>query len=317
MLAGFYRWWPPLLAVGGATILGALGVFGFTLLATVAVVLRSGDRTARAVARAFVIVVAALVTAALIGFFMSAALAQGNGNALALATIHGTIGVVGWIALLVAGVSARTFNRLIGRADRRRAHIAMSTTAFVGLILWLAGETSNLRVLAVAGGIALVASASFYAGCTLWALKNASAKHRLPQEFLLASMVWLIVATCFGAADLAGFDCGAAMLYVLLLGWVGQTVNAHLMHTGVRVMATIVINEDDETEPIELLHRGLGLASLFFNQLAVLLGTLGLTLHVAGLLQVAAISGIGAMAFTAANVVRAVNEARRRPAASS
>ncbi len=310
LLLGFSFWQPAVIAAGGAVVTIGVAAYAAAFFATVATALRDGDAAARAIARAFCLVVSALLAAVVLGFIMAAALTAGRPTLLQLAPIHGALGVVGWIALLVAGVSARTFNRLIGRRDRRRAHVAISSTALAGLVVWIAGSATHVRAVAICGGILLAVSALLYAVTTLRALRSPSARHRLPREFLFASMVWLIVASLLGVTTIAGYDLSSAMLFVLLVGWVGQTLNAHLMHAGIRVLATIAINDDDETEPIELLDRRWGVASLAINQIAVLCGALGLSIGSAPLLRIAAVAGIAAMIAMAANALRAIEVAR-------
>lgn len=310
LLLGFGFWVPALLAGGGAVIAVAIGVYAFAFVATVMQAFRTGDARSRAVARAFTLVVAALAIAIVLGLAMAIALADRRPQILRLAPIHGATGVIGWIALLVAGVSARTFNRLIGPSDRRRSHVAISSTALAGLLVWIAGSLAHVRTIAGVGGALLVASALLYAGSTMRALLSSQVPHRLPRQFVAASMVWLVVASLMGATTLAGHDLSSAMLFALLLGWVGQTLNAHLMHTGIRVLATMTLGEDDETEPIDLLDPRLGFASFALNQIAVGLAVLGLAIGASPLVRSAAVAGILAVAAMAANVRHALTVTR-------
>src|SRR5581483_4298950 len=186
----------------------------------------------------------------------------------------------------------------------------ISTTTLFGLIVWIAGAAASLPAVVIAGGAMLLVAAIAYAGTTLWSLVHSTTEHRLPKEFVLAAMIWLLVAALFGGATLAGYDLSAAVLFALLVGWAGQTVNAHLMHTGVRLLATLAIDSDDETEPIDLLDRRLGAASLLINQGAVLLGVLGLATRAGGLIQAAAALGVCAMLAMGLNVLHALKTAR-------
>jgi hypothetical protein len=319
LLAGFWLWKPSAIAIGGSIVTAGLIAFVIPLAATIAVALRSDDRVARVVARAFIIVTSALLVTGILGLVMAFGLANGQPGTLRLAPIHGTIGVVGWICLLVAGVSSRTFNRLIGRADRRVPHIATSTLGLCGYLLWVAGTIADRDALIVAGAVALVASAFFFAGSTLWSLRYATAKHRLPQEFVGASAIWLVVAALLGAANFAGFEMSGPMLFALLIGWVGQTVNGHLMHTGVRLLATMVISDDDETQPVALLDRRAGVASFYLNQICVACGVVGLAIASSTLVQAAAIAGICSMIAMFVNMLhaRAAANTLRREAALS
>lgn len=310
LLIGFARSQPALIVAGGAVVCAAVAVYAFGFLATAGTAMRRGDAASRAIARAFTLVVTALAATVVLGLTMAVALANGRLEMLRLAPIHGATGAIGWIALLVAGVSARTFNRLIGRADRRRSHIASSSMAFAGLAVWIAGSAAQQSIVAACGGVLLLASAVLYAATTLRTLRSASEPHRLPREFVFAATIWLIVAVGFGAAGIAGYDFSSALLFALLAGWVGQTLNAHLMHTGIRLLATLAIDPEDETEPVDLLDRRWGVASFTINQLAVGCGVLGLATGIETLVRIAAVAGVLAMAVTAANVLRALRAAR-------
>jgi hypothetical protein len=141
------------------------------------------------------------------------------------------------------------------------------------------------------------------------ALRSASSRHRLPREFIFASALWLAVAVAYGAVDLFGGAYILPLFFVVLVGWIGQNVNAHLMHVGIRLMATLVIADDDETPPALLLDRRVGVASLILNQLAVACGAIGLTIFEGRLLEAAAIFGICGFATMAFNVVIATKAA--------
>jgi hypothetical protein len=77
--------------------------------------------------------------------------------------------------------------------------------------------------------------------------------YRPPQFFIAAGVTWLLVALFLGAGVLAGAPWQPAFVFVMLAGWAGQMVNGHILHIGVRLIATIYRGEDDETEPRELL----------------------------------------------------------------
>jgi hypothetical protein len=81
------------------------------------------------------------------------------------------------------------------------------------------------------------------------------------------------------------------------------------MHVGIRLMATLVIADDDETPPALLLDLRVGVASLILNQLAVACGAIGLTIFEGRLLEAAAIFGIFGFAAMAFNVVIATKAA--------
>jgi hypothetical protein len=62
----------------------------------------------------------------------------------------------------------------------------------------------------------------------------------------------------------------------MLAGWAGQMVNGHILHIGIRLIATIYRGEDDETEPRELLDARRPWLAFAAMQTAVALVTAGL-----------------------------------------
>jgi hypothetical protein len=62
----------------------------------------------------------------------------------------------------------------------------------------------------------------------------------------------------------------------MLAGWAGQLVNGHILHIGVRLIATMSRGDDDETEPRELLDARRPWFAFAAMQIAVTLVTAGL-----------------------------------------
>ena len=309
LVAGFALWKPVWLTVGGAIIVASIALFLVPFLATIAEAVRQPDRPTRAIARALAIVVGFFALTVLLGFSLSIGLNQGQAFVWHWAGVHGMLGIVGWLSLLVAGVSMRTYNRLIGQSDRRLAHITISALALAGLAIWIVGAATGPVALQASGAILIIIGAALHVGTTLNALRSASSRHRLPREFIFASALWLAVAVAYGAVDLFGGAYMLPLFFVVLVGWIGQNVNAHLMHVGIRLMATLVIADDDETPPALLLDLRVGVASLILNQLAVACGAIGLTIFEGRLLEAAAIFGIFGFAAMAFNVVIATKAA--------
>ncbi len=104
---------------------------------------------------------------------------------------------------------------------------------------------------------------------------------------------------------LAGKPWQQAYVFVLLMGWVGQFVNAHLYHIGVRLLATIYRGEDDETPPQALLEPRLSWFTLYAFQVAVGAITYALMFGNASLVARAAVFGITGWIAMIANVMAA------------
>lgn len=312
LVAGFAAWKPMLIAWGGGVTAIAVLAALTSFIATTGAALRSDDNVVRAVARAFLIVFVMLACTVAVGLAMGARLAVGNGAVLRLALVHATMGLFGWMTLLVLGISMRTYNVLLGYRIGRAAHIAASSFVLGGVAVAVAAILASQSIVAAAGAVLVIVGALIADVSTLRGLRLARAEHRLPREFVAASAFWLLVAIAYGVAGLFGFDASAAMLVALLLGWVGQNINAHMMHVGIRLLATIVISADDETEPRDLLDRRIGVASWILWQLSIAAAVLGVRYSNGALLEAGAIVGFAATLAVLTNIAYAGRTASHR-----
>lgn len=298
IVVGFALWDLRAVAAGGALVLVAVALVLISFFATAVSAMRHDSRTVRAVARAFAIVFCSLALTIVLGFAVALGLNLGGNFVVAWARVHASLGAIGWLSLLVAGVSARTYNQLLGRAPGRGAHVSASSLALIGLATWIVGFLLPNATVAFVGGGLIALGAFIYLCTALVALQSSTAEHRLPREFVAASVFWLCIAIAYGLADMLGYNVAAPLVFALLIGWIGQNVNAHMMHVGIRLLATIVIHDEDETRPIELLDRRVGLASLILYQIAIGCAISGLTIENGALLETA-----GALGFAAALAV--------------
>lgn len=312
MVVGFAIWKPTLIASGGGAVAVAVFAALTSFIATTAAAFRSDDSTVRAVARAFFIVFVMLALTVAIGFAMSAGVAGGDASLLRFALVHATFGVFGWLMLLVLGVSMRTYNALLGYRIGRKAHISASSFVLGGIVIAVVGLLASQPNIAIAGGYFVIAGALIADLATMRGLRLATAEHRLPREFVAASAFWLLVAVVYGAASMFGLNVSAAMLVAVLLGWIGQNVNAHMMHVGIRLLATIVISGDDETQPRELLNRGIGITSWALWQIAVGAAVVGVGTPNGTLLEIAGVVGFAATLAMLANIIYAARQASKR-----
>jgi hypothetical protein len=308
--------------LGHAQILGAAGiVILVSLLAYLSCVFvtlagaRHGERVQRAVARAFSGTFAFLLVTALIGFGLAWMLSGRSvpGWIAQLPSAHANLGILGWLSLLIFGVSMRTLRPITGSGGTRFrwVHIVVGSLAVVGVPVLAIGLATAISALMWIGGAMFVLAALAYAFDTFDVLRRASNPHRPPQAFVAASVCWFLIALVLGGFVLSGKPWSAAYVFVLLMGWVGQMVNAHLYHIGIRVLATVYRGEDDETRPQELLEARLSWYSFIAFQLAIAGVVVALIGGNDALVARSAIFGITGWIAVIANVLAARIRAKR------
>ena len=262
---------PRALAGAGALILAALLVYVGCAFVTLAQAM-NGERVQRAVARAFSGTFVFLLATAVVGFGLAWMLSGRSAPAWisTLPPAHGNLGALGWLSLLIFGVSMRTLRPITGGGTRFRwMHIVVGSFALFGVPLLAAGVSMGNAVLWWIGGALFAIAAVGYAFDAFDILRRATNPHRPPQAFVAAAVLWFLCALVLGGYVLAGKPWGEAYFFVLLIGWVGQMVNAHLYHIGIRLLSTVYRGEDDETRPQELLENRLSWYSFLAFQLAI------------------------------------------------
>lgn len=309
LVAGFAARSGPAVALAALVLAAAILVYAGSALAT----LRgpAPDRTSAAIARALAITLGALAATALLGALLGQAYGRGDARLLALAPSHALLGIVAWLTVLVSGVSARTFRPMLGARSRwPTAHVAAGAGLAGGAVLAALGAPWSPALLRA--GVALGAlGALAYLADALDILRRAQAPHAAPRAFVGAALLWLALAAALALGASWGAPLGRAAVVLALAGWLGQMVNAHLHHLGVRVLATLVLGEDDETRPWELLAAPLSWTAFAAAQLAVA-GTAAYALGGGGGLGLGgAACGIVGVAALALNAGTAVRRARR------
>jgi hypothetical protein len=297
-------------AVAAAAVLLAAALLAYVGTAFVTLRAPAPDPTSAAIARALAITLGALAATALLGALLGYAYGRGDAALLALAPSHALLGIAAWLTVLVTGVSARTFRPMLGARSRwPLAHVAAGGGLTVGALL--AALAAPWSPVLLRGGVALTAAGALvYLVDGLDILRRADTPHAAPRAFVGASLLWLALATVGALAVSWGAPFGRATVVVALAGWLGQIVNAHLHHLGVRVLATLVLGEDDETRPWELLAAPLSWAAFVAAQLAVA-GTAAYALGGHGTLGAAGgLCGILAVIAMVANVRTALHRAR-------
>lgn len=305
---------PRMIGGGGDLLFAAIIVYLATAFWTLAQAMR-GERVQRAVARAFSGTLLFLLATAVIGYGLAGMLAgRGVMWAASLPTAHATLGTLGWLSLLIFGVSMRTLRPISGAQTRLRwMHIVVGTFTLLGVPLLAAGLAVQNYLLAWIGGALFALAGLGYAFDVLDVLRRAQVRHRPPQAFVAASVFWFLAALVIGARTLAGAPWESAYIFVLLAGWIGQMVLAHFHHIGVRLIATIYRGEDDETRPQELLETRLSWFTFGSFQIAIILIAIGLEHNWLSLIARGSIFGIAGWIAMTANIFAARARAKMLP----
>lgn len=180
-----------------------------------------------------------------------------------------------------------------------------------------AGFAFRLPALLWIGTVVLGIGVAIYVIDLSSILRRATVSHRPPQAFMASAALWLLVAFVLGVGTLRGSPWGPAFVYVVLMGWLGQMVNAHLHHIGIRLLTTSLRGDDDETRPGELLSAALSWTTFVLFQAAVLTGVAALLLGRSPALAGAAIAGLLGWTAMTANTPHAARRASRPPAVIS
>lgn len=316
LAAGFWLGRPEALAA--ASVLLGAGLLGYLVPAALTLArFRPDPEVSTAVWRAFITVLTLLAATATLGVAMAWALAVGGHPWLlsAAPAVHGHLGVLGWLGLLVMGVSTHTVKPITGgKSPHVWRHVVAAALVSVGLAALVVGLGAGLFAATATGAALAGAGTLVYAVDTLDVLRRARNPHRPPQAFLAAATGYFVVAAALGAGVLTGHTAWqAAYAYCALIGFLGQMVNGHLHHIGVRVLATVARGEDDETRPVELLSAPLSWGAFAASQAAVVAGTLGLALGIGPLVAAAGAAGLAGWGLMVANMGHAWRRAHRLP----
>jgi len=228
LVAGFCSGATPILPWGGTIV--ALGLLGYAIPAavTLAAAFRNG-RVEAAIARALGATLTFLLLAAGLGVSLTWTLG-GRLPATILvagAPIHAALGLIGWLTVLIMGVSARTVGPIAGaRSVQPWRHVTAGSAQVLGMVVVGAGFGLRSPTLLWSGTVVLGFGVAVYVVDLAGILRRATVRHRPPQAFMAAAALWLLVTFILGVGALRGSPWGPAFVYVVLMGWLGQMVNA-------------------------------------------------------------------------------------------
>jgi hypothetical protein len=293
-------------AVAPSGMVLAAAIVIYATLAVWTLTTPAADRRSAVIARGLALAILALATTAILGAGLAGTYGRANPALLSVAPSHALLGIIAWLTTLVAGVSTRTFQPLLGLRSRwPRAHALAGAGLLTGAIVAAVAAPWSAALLRL--GILIAAAGTLaYAFDAADVLRRSRGPHRVVRAFVSASVGWLIVSTALAIAASWGADAGRAAVVIALAGWLGQMVNAHLHHLGVRVVATYILGDDDETRPWTLLTPALSWTAFVAAQFAVF-GTAvraqGATAQFAVLGGTAGLICVSAMVVNVANVI--------------
>jgi hypothetical protein len=141
-------------AASGA-VLGT-AIILYTMLAVWTLSGTAGDRRSASIARGLALTVVALAATAILGAALGGAYAGGNPIVLSAAPSHAVIGIAGWLTVLTAGVSSRTFRPLLGQQSRcPRVHALAGAGLLAGSVVAAAAAPWSAPLFRV--GVVLIA----------------------------------------------------------------------------------------------------------------------------------------------------------------
>ncbi len=285
------------LGTAGSLVLVAVAVYLATAFRTIASAMH-GERIQRAVARAFggtFLFLLATVTGGALLALMLAGQQIPNGST-ALPAVHAVLGTFGWLSLLIFGMSMRTVRTITEEATRFRwMHIVVGLLSLAGVLLLAAGVAAHIAALAWIGGALFGVSALGYALDVFDMVRRSRNHYRAPQTFIVVAISWLLASLVLGAGVLDGRPWQQACMFLLLMGWVGQMVNAHVY----------AANSPD------LLETRLSWYSFFAFQIAIAVVAVALLNESAGLAARGALFGAVGWIAMIANIFAARTRASR------
>jgi hypothetical protein len=312
---GFWKAEEPFLVVGAIT--AGFGLLLYLVAAFATLISAAPQPVTRAIARALTVVLSFFAITAGLGVGMALALTHARSWVQLLsrlAEVHAQLGGVGWLSLLIMGVSMRTLGPIAGLRPRNALlHRVSGSGSSAGVVALSLGIWLQLRALEWFAGMLLAAAFVLYLTELFGVLAHAPVHHRPPQAFLAAAGVWLGLAIALGLGVLAGRPLQSAYVACALLGWIGQMVVGHLHHIGVRVLATTVRGDGDETQPGELLAAPLSWATFGLFQAGVALTVLGAAIQLSTVVIAAGMIGLAGWLIMTANVLYAWRMAQHQP----
>ncbi|MHB1287120.1 MAG: hypothetical protein ACYCYP_11305 [Leptospirales bacterium] len=195
-----------------------------------------------------------------------------------LPIVHATLMVAGWLALIVTTVFSRTSGPLLGfTVPFRRACAAWGAMA-MGILLVGIGLLAHDRSVWISAFSVSIIVFLLYNGSLIPFIFRSHPVNPVPRRYLISSVFYSMT----GASILVLFVllklpvATMGVLFIFLMGWLGQFLIAHLYHLGPRLLSLLQQGTNDLTPPIALLEMRRSLLTFFLYQAGIGLSTLTL-----------------------------------------
>jgi hypothetical protein len=226
LIGGFWFWRPPLLATGGSLVVTAVGVFIGHLVLTIRRAKRHG--LVAAYLYAALTYLAATVT---LGLLMALNFAFGFWGPWGdlLLRPHLLIGISGWLTLTILGVSYRLVPMfaMVRRREDRGSWMGFGLINIGLVLVALAVGLGGPEAAIWAGAVFFMVGLAWFGRDYIRMLRARvgpppDATMRLP----VVALCYLVVAVIGAVVQLIwpGIRSQEALIYLLLIGWVGQSI---------------------------------------------------------------------------------------------
>jgi hypothetical protein len=291
-IVGFVSSSLALMRVGGVAV--AVGVLMFCAAAAPSLIAAMKSKGRRAtIGQALTTSVGFLLLTVLMGNLVANVIGPSHPDWLDRASAaHGMLGILGWLSVLIMGVSTRTLQPLTGVEGRRPAfHIIAASGVLVGTLLGVLAVSAQATSLALGSFILIFAAALLYAMEVIGVVLRAVVRHRIPQAFMFAGVVCFVAAAGLVLLTFADPTYLYPAIYLALIGWIGNALLAHMHHIAVRVLVTLHLGDEDETRPGSVLRPVLSTLTFIAYEGAVAVGAAGFFWQDHSLLVAAGIFG--------------------------
>ena len=195
-----------------------------------------------------------------------------------LPIVHAILMIGGWLALIVTAVFSRTSGPTLGSTvPFRRVCVAWGLIS-VGILVGVIGLLAKSRFVWISAfGISIFAFILYY-GSLIFFIFRSNPVNPVPRRYLISSVFYGMT----GAGTLGLFlllnlpFSNMGVLFIFLMGWLGQFLLAHLYHLGPRLLSILRQGPADFTPPIALLDMRRSLLTFFLYQAGIGLSALTL-----------------------------------------